>query len=146
MSTVDRAVQAVAHVVRLGLNNRFYGVVMTQEHRITTLSPEEWTAFLDRIDRLIADYRAIRVSQDFLGEYAKSKVHTHLTHADYDHETDTLRVILSGSASVPLHLQVFDEMCQERVIACEPFDGRLEKHVRLSASPVVREGATGDHP
>lgn len=128
---VEIQARDVVQAMRLGLDSRYYGAITMSEQMITAFSPAEWALFLDRVDALLAESGTIRVSQDFICEYARSKVETHLASAHYDRESDTLRLTLDGKASVPLHIQVFDDECRERVIAFDAFEGRLEQSIDI---------------
>lgn len=129
---IEEAAQTAARLIRRGLDSRFFGVLSTRESSIDALGMEAWTRFLDRLDELLAGINGIRVSQDFISEYARSHVDTRLARVDYTGETDELHLTLSGRATVPLHIQVFDNDCRERTIALEAFDGEKETRVRVS--------------
>ncbi|MBI4552412.1 MAG: GNAT family N-acetyltransferase [Candidatus Latescibacteria bacterium] len=112
---IEDTARAAARAVRLGLDSRFYGLIVTREPMINALSPDEWERFLDRVDELTAGYGTIRASLDVIAEYGRSHAKTHLARAEYDRETGRFHLTLSGRATVPLFIQVFDEACQERV-------------------------------
>lgn len=121
----------VIDTAKSGLDARFYGAIILTEQDIISLAPDEWELVLNRIDSFISETGAIKMTQDEVGAYARSKVQTHLTHASYETSTDVLHVSFAGSTTVPLHLQIFDEHCRERVLAFDTFDERLEESIQL---------------
>jgi hypothetical protein len=119
--------QAAVRMMRIGLDSRFYGAITMSERTINAFSLNEWERFIDDVDTQMEGLGTIRMSQDFICAYAQDKVRTHLACVDYDLASDTLRVVLSGKADRPLHLQVFDDECRERVVAIDAFEGRVEQ-------------------
>jgi hypothetical protein len=115
----------------MGLDARFYGGIMLKEQDIISLAPGEWEVILDRIDSFVSDTGAIKMAQDAVGAYARSKVQAHLAHASYEKDADELHVAFTGSSTVPLHLQIFDDSCRERALAFDTFEERLEESIQL---------------
>lgn len=120
------------HTAGIGLDARFYGAILLKEQDIVTLAPGEWELVLDRLDTFVSEAGATKMTQDAVGAYSRSKVQTHLAHAGYDEGADVMQLTLTGTAAVPLHLQIFDDECRERVLAVEAFEDRLEESIKLS--------------
>ena len=131
---IPRTINIVDQVLdsaKVGIDARFYGPIMLKEQDILALAPGEWERILDRMDAFVSETGAIKMPQDDVGAYARSKVQTHLTHASYEKNTDVLRVAFAGSPSVSLRLQIFDEHCRERMLSFDPFEARLEESIQL---------------
>ncbi len=129
-----RAINIVDKIIssaKMGLDARFYGGIVLKEQDINSLAPGEWEVILDRIDSFAADTGAIKMAQDAVGAYARSKVQAHLGHASYEKDADELHVAFTGSTTVPLHLQIFDDSCRERALAFDTFEERLEESIQL---------------
>jgi GNAT superfamily N-acetyltransferase len=128
-SRTMRIVEQAARTIRRGLDARFYGTVTLNERDILALTAEEWEGVLDHLDLLIREYGAVKMSQDAVSMYARSKAESRLSHVNHDHGTNTLHIVLTGAASVPPQIQVFDENCREHPFVFDPFEGRLEETI-----------------
>lgn len=93
--------------MKKGLDNMFVGAVMTHEQRISILSLEDWDSALTRIEELTAKYDKIFKGWDYVAEYAKNKVDSHISQVDFDESTMNVECTLNGNATMPLYLYVF---------------------------------------
>ncbi|MBT5875456.1 MAG: hypothetical protein HOH43_18690, partial [Candidatus Latescibacteria bacterium] len=117
-STADRVIQSL----RIALASRFYGSIVLSERTIASFTDEAWTAMMLKIDLLIAEFRALRVPQDTAAEYARNKMQTLVEYANLDPESNLLNLTLSGGASLPVEIQVYDESCREHALKIDAFE------------------------
>lgn len=122
ISIVDKIIR----VVRSGLDARFYGTIALEERDIVELTGEEWETVLAHLDQATREYNGVKMSQDSISAYARSKVDTCLTHAGYDPTEKILRVVLAGTAAVPMQLQLFNDEGHEHTVTVDAFEGRKE--------------------
>jgi hypothetical protein len=123
---VEAMAQRLADHTRLGLDAGFFGGSITHSHFIRHLSAGEWRAILRRADALMPRHRYERVGYDTVAEYAESKVKTAVASAA---ETGgEARVVLTGTATVPLRLWVFTDGngAEHRYETCAPFRGQTQ--------------------
>jgi hypothetical protein len=97
-----------AHM-RLGLDSLFFGGAITHSHFLRDLSPGELEEVLLGADRLMPRHEKTFISYDYIAEYARGKVETHLTEVDVADDGRT-RVTIAGRATVPLQLYVFRDV------------------------------------
>jgi hypothetical protein len=104
---VEKAAQRGAKQIKRGLDNLFFGCIITHEQRIATLSIEEWDKILSSIDRLTYKYEKIFKSYEYIAQYAKNKVKSHIKEAKYDFHSKKIKCTLNGETDMPLQLYIF---------------------------------------
>jgi len=107
LRTVEEIARAGSEEIRMGLDNMFVGTIVTHEQRISFHSLEEWDAILTRIDLLTAKYDKMHRGWDYVAEYAKNKIDSQITQANFDQASRNVNCALKGRASMPLYLYVF---------------------------------------
>jgi hypothetical protein len=125
---VEDAARRLAQHTRLGLDSLFFGGSISHSHFVRDLSLQEWRALLDRYEALTARYQKLNVGYDHVARYARSKVDSHLAHAEAD-ASGGFRCRLEGRATVPLQLYVFRDVdggIEHRFEEVPAFEGRQE--------------------
>ena len=106
---VEKAAKRGAEQIKRGLDNLFFGCLMTHEQRIATLSIEEWERILSLINETITSYKPIFVGYDYIAQYAKSKIESRLTKAHYIPEARKIECYLEGKTNILTKLYIFIE-------------------------------------
>lgn len=117
-STAERVIQSL----RIALAGRFHGSIVLSERTIASFTDEAWAAMMHKVDLLIAEFRGLRVPQDTAAEYARNKMQTLIEYANLDPQSNLLNLTLSGGASLPVEIQVYDESCREHALKIEAFE------------------------
>lgn len=120
-------VDTIVRSVRSGLDARFFGMITLEEADIVDLTVEEWETVLAHISQAVREYNGIKIPHDGIGAYARSKVETSLAHAGFDPTERKLRIVLEGTASVPMQLQLFNDEGHEHTVTVDAFERRLEE-------------------
>lgn len=114
---IKAAAERLATHTRLGLDSLFFGGSITHSHFTQGLSEQEWTILLERYETLTQRYTKLNVGYDFVAEYARAKVDTHLTQAEQDEDAQVMWCTVVGEARIDLKLHVFRDV-----------DGTVERH------------------
>ena len=122
-------VDNINRAIRSGLDARFYGMITLEERDIVDLTGEEWETVLAHMGQAAREYNGIKMSLDSIGAYARSKVNTCLTYAGFDSMERKLRIVMEGSATVPMQLQLFNDEDDEHTLTVDAFEGRMEESV-----------------
>jgi hypothetical protein len=132
---LESAARRLAEHTRLGLDSLFFGGSITHSHFSKELNENEWRWLIRRAYELMPRHRPIPAGYDHIAAYARSKVDTHIIDAATEGRGDAVRVVLQGEATVPLQLNVFQDVgdgvehCYEEVPA---FRGKQEVHFPVS--------------
>jgi hypothetical protein len=116
--------QALAQM-RLGLNSLFYGELMTHEQRIAVLSMGELDQALSLIDRGLAKHSYVHRSYEYIAEYARSKVNSHLAAVNVD-AGGQVTCDLVGRTTLTTSVYLFTEtdgIIQQSFVDVPVFDG-----------------------
>jgi len=104
---VEKAAKRGAEHIKRGLDSLFFGCLLTHEQRIATLSIEEWDKVFSRIDELTSKYDKIFRSYEYIAQYAKNKVKSHIKEASYNSSSKEIKCTLNGETDMPLQLYIF---------------------------------------
>lgn len=110
-NNVEQAAEQAAAQLRLGLNNGFYGEILTHESKVAVLTLEEWEKILDRTLEKMAGYRLIFAQHDAIGEYLRSR--EGVWFRSVERQGSRVSYTVEGSAARPLHLTVYDAAAGE---------------------------------
>ena len=94
--------------LRRGLDSLFFAELMTHEQRIAVLSMSELDEILSLVDRGLAKYSFLHRSYEYIGEYARCKVNSHLAAVNVD-AGGQVTADLTGKTSMTTSLYVFRE-------------------------------------
>jgi hypothetical protein len=111
--------------MRLGLNNLFYGELMTHEQRIGVLSMGELDETLALIDQGLAKHTFTQRSYEYIAEYARSKVNSRLTAVNMD-AGGQVTCELAGRTTLTTSVYLFTETdgaLQQRFVDVPAFEG-----------------------
>jgi hypothetical protein len=106
----EEAVVRGSMQIKNGLDNMFFGVLVFHEYLLKygiSLSQFDWV--LEQIEKNTSGYHKIYKSYEYIAEYARCKMETHLEQASYDDKKKQITCSLRGSATVPIMLYVFEE-------------------------------------
>jgi len=126
---IELAAKHGAEEIKLGLDNLFFGLLITHEQNISILSLDEWDEILTKIDELTSRYDKVYTSWEHIAEYAKNKYSTKLLEVTYDPSSKTIRCVLEGKSDITLWLYLFDDRDDwilYRFQPLPPFKGRYE--------------------
>jgi hypothetical protein len=130
---IPAAAERLAGHLRLGLDSLFFGGSITHSHFIEALSLAEWRDLMDRAQQRMSRHQQLYRGYDFIADYARSHVDTHLALAE--HDSPDLRCRIDGRADVPLQLYVFadrEDSVDQRFEEVGPVEGRQD--VRFTAT------------
>jgi hypothetical protein len=102
---IEKASDYGAGQIRRGLDNGFYGEVLTHEQKLAVLTLEEWDHILTRIADKTDRYEKIFATHDEIAQYLKSKDQTWLTRIE--RLDGHLHGDLSGHTKQTLRLSMF---------------------------------------
>ncbi len=106
---VKKAAERGAEHIKRGLDNLFFGCLLTHEQRIANLSIGEWDELLSRIDGLTYKYDKIFKSYSYIAHYAKNKVESLLTKVEYIPEAKKIECHFEGKTDMVTNLYLFIE-------------------------------------
>lgn len=110
---VEKAIKrGVFHIMR-GLENGFFGCLMTHEQRIGHLSPGQWEEIIKGISTHIKSVPHIFKSYDYISRYAENRTFYRIESAEY--KNNIISIHLKGRSIMPQYLYLFTEE-GERVI------------------------------
>jgi hypothetical protein len=124
---IEKAADYAAEQVRRGLDNGFYGEVLTHEQKLAALTLEEWDRILARTAAKTAHYEKIPSTHDDIAEYLKSKDESWL--ARVERREGGMECLLSGRARHALQPSVFvdaDEGVERRYLDVPAFENQVE--------------------
>jgi hypothetical protein len=124
---IEKAAEHVAGEVRRGVQNGFFGEVLTHEQKFQAVTVEEWERILARAAEKTARYEKIFATHDDIAEYLRSKDETWLTAAES--KDGGVRAVLSGRATSALQPSLFSDVedgVERRYLAVPAFEGEME--------------------
>ena len=124
---IEKAAEHAAEQVRRGLDNGFYGEVLTHEQKLAVLTLEEWDRILARTAEKTARYEKVLSTHDAIAEYLRSKDESWL--ARVERKEGAVACVLSGRAERPLRLSLFADIeggVERRYVDVPAFEGRME--------------------
>ncbi|MDD3726507.1 MAG: hypothetical protein PHI44_04865, partial [Candidatus Ratteibacteria bacterium] len=103
---IKKAIErGIFHILR-GLENGFFGCLMTHEQRIAYLQPEEWTEIIRNISTGIRKVPHILKSYDYISRYAESRALYRIESAEYK---NGISIHLKGKNIMPQYLYLFTD-------------------------------------
>jgi hypothetical protein len=124
---IEKAADHAAEQVRRGLDNGFYGEVLTHEQKLAVLTLEEWDRILARTTEKISRYEKIFSTHDDIAQYLKSKDESWL--ARVERKQGGVHCLLSGRATHPLRPSIFVDVengVERRYLDVPAFEDRVE--------------------
>ncbi|HPP12527.1 MAG TPA: hypothetical protein PKW42_07310 [bacterium] len=118
--------------IRQGLENLFFGCLMTHEQRIGVLTLQEWETIVKTI---VADLKAVPhifKGYDAICAYAESRSRTFLVNAE--HHQPELRLWLKGESTVTQLVHLFQEegsAIRQQYLEIPPFSGSIVLNFRI---------------
>jgi hypothetical protein len=98
--------QAAAHLAR-GLENNFYGELVTHEHKFSVLTLEEWDRILARTAAKTRRHEKIYADHDRIGDYLRGKDASWIARAE--RAGGGIRCTLEGYSDVGLMPSLFQD-------------------------------------
>ncbi|MCX8082934.1 MAG: hypothetical protein N3D17_06035 [bacterium] len=109
---IQKAIQrGIFHILR-GLENGFFGCLMTHEERIGHLTPGQWEDIVKGVSEGIKKVPHILKSYDYISRYAESRILYRIENAECK---DGISIHLKGRNTMPQYLYLFTDE-GERVI------------------------------
>lgn len=105
VDTKKAIVRGLFHILR-GLENGFFGCLMTHEQRISHLRPEQWEEIIKGISAGIKKVPHIFKSYDYISRYAENRTFYRIEHAEYK---DGISIYLKGRNTMPQYLYLFTD-------------------------------------
>ncbi|MCS7180388.1 MAG: hypothetical protein NZ891_03450, partial [bacterium] len=104
------------------LENKFFGLLMTHEQRISFLKLEEWEEIVRGIVNSIGRKNKIFKSYDYISLYGKNLKNISIEKIEFE---KTLQIELKGKSKMPLYLYIFydkNEEVVEHFLEVPPFE------------------------
>ena len=121
------AVDIGAKQLKTGLDNMFFGLMFTHEHRIEAgFSLNKWDQLLKEIEKDTSDYNKIYKSYEYIAEYARCKIETDMKNVDYNQKNNEITCQIRASSTLPLKLYLFyerDSKIEYRFLEIPAFSG-----------------------
>ncbi|MCM8762214.1 MAG: hypothetical protein NC905_07250 [Candidatus Omnitrophica bacterium] len=95
--------RGVFHILR-GLENGFFGCLMTHEQRISHLTPEHWEEIIKGITAEIKKVPHIFKGYDYISRYAENRTFYRIENAEHK---DGISIHLKGRNTMPQYLYLF---------------------------------------
>jgi len=103
---VKKAIKrGVFHILR-GLENGFFGCLMTHEERVSHLTPEQWEEVIKGISREIKRVPHIFKSYDYISKYAENRTFYRIEKIDCE---NGISIHLKGKNTMPQYLYLFTD-------------------------------------
>ncbi|MFN4227856.1 MAG: hypothetical protein ACK4F0_06940 [Candidatus Ratteibacteria bacterium] len=125
---IKRAIRRGIFQIESGLENKFFGCLMTHEQRISFLKIEEWEEIIKGIINSIKTKNIIFKSYDYISLYSKNLQGVSIEKINFD---KNLEIILKGKTKIPIYLYIFydkDDEVIENFLEIPPF----ENYTKLS--------------
>jgi hypothetical protein len=101
---VKKAIKRGIFQIQRGLENKFFGCLMTHEQRISFLKIEEFEEIIEGIINGIGTKDKIFKSYDYISLYSKNLKSLSIEKIEFD---KNLRITLRGKVEIPLFLYIF---------------------------------------
>ncbi len=101
---VKKAVERGLFHIKRGLENGFFGCLMTHEERIAHLTPGEWETILRGISSGLKDIPHTLKSYDYISSYAENRTFYRIEKAEF---SKNLSIWLKGRNTMPQYLCLF---------------------------------------
>jgi len=126
---VEKAAEHVAGEVRRGVQNGFFGEVLTHEQKFQAVTVEEWDRILARAAEKTSRHEKIFTTHDDIALYLKSKDETWL--ARVEQKDGSVCGVMSGRAQHGLQPSLFsdvDDSVERRYLAVPAYraEGQVE--------------------
>lgn len=122
LTDIKKAIKRGVLQIKRGLENKFFGCLMTHEQRISFLKIEEWEEIIRGIINSIGTKNKIFKSYDYISLYSRSLKSISIEKIEID---KTLQIILKGRTKIPIYLYIFydrDEEVFENFLEIPPFE------------------------
>ncbi|HOK56405.1 MAG TPA: hypothetical protein PKV21_08255 [bacterium] len=119
---IKRAIKRGIFQIKRGLENKFFGCLMTHEQRISFLKIEEWEEIVRGIISSIGIKNKIFKSYDYISLYSRNLKAISIEKIELD---KNLQIILRGKTKISLYLYIFydrDEEVIENFLEIPPFE------------------------
>ena len=101
---IERAVKRGVFQIKRGLENKFFGCLMTHEQRISHLTLSEFEEIIRKIASEISSSSLIFKSYDYISQYSENRDFYRIEKAEYKNE---LSIWLKGKNTFPQYLYLF---------------------------------------
>lgn len=118
---IKRAIKRGVFQIRRGLENKFFGCLMTHEQRISFLKLEQWEEIIRGIMNEIGLKDKIFKSYDYIGIYAKNLKSVFFEKIQVK---EKIEIILRGKTEIPLYFSIFhdvDDKVSSNFLEIPPF-------------------------
>ncbi|MCM8784796.1 MAG: hypothetical protein NC827_01335 [Candidatus Omnitrophica bacterium] len=126
-----RAIKRGIFQIKRGLENKFFGCLMTHEQRISFLKIEEWEEIIKGIINSIGMKNKIFKNYDYISLYAKNLKSISIEKIDFD---KNLEIILKGGTKINLYLYIFydrDDEVIENFLEIPPFESYTKLNFKI---------------
>ena len=128
---IKRAIKRGVFQIMRGLENKFFGCLMTHEQRISFLKIEEWEEIIIGIINSIGMKNKIFKSYDYISLYSKNLKNVLIEKIEFE---KNLEITLKGKTKIPLYLYIFydreDEVI-ENILEIPPFENYSKLSFRI---------------
>lgn len=101
---IKRSIKRGVFQIKRGLENKFFGCLMTHEQRISFLKIEEWEEIIKGIVNEIGTKGKIFKSYDYISQYSKNLKSISIEKIEFEKK---LEITLKGKTKMPLYLNIF---------------------------------------
>ncbi len=123
---IEKAAEHAAGQIRHGLDNGFYGDVLTHEQKFSAVTVDDWDRILARAGQMTSRYEKIFVPYDTVSAYLKSKDQSWL--ARVEQAGSGVHCTLAGRTESPLRLSLFTDVdggVERRYLDVPAFAGEM---------------------
>lgn len=106
---VEQAAQKGARMLRRGLENLFFGCLLTHEGRVYALTEGELDRILARIDELLEGWPRFHRGYDYIARYARSRDCSYISRIAVVDDR-RLALEMTGDSELDQYLYVFDDL------------------------------------
>jgi hypothetical protein len=133
-NNIHGAAEAGALTIAAGLNNLFWGELVTHEQRIAVLKRREFDEILGGVNKLLHGHKKIFTSCEHTSRYAQAKYHANISECSFDAKSKKIKVTLSGKTDIETYFYLFSKNSRNMdysLCKVPPFAGEKEKTAAL---------------
>jgi len=126
-----KAVRQAMRSIRSGLQNRFFGCLLTHEQRISHIRPEEWEQITGEIAGELKGIPHMMKRHDEISSYAENRARCEIVNAEY---TNELIVRMKGETRTPIFISLFSDegdTVRESFLEIPPFEKTAEMNFKI---------------
>lgn len=128
---LKRAIRRGIFQIKRGLENKFFGCLMTHEQRISFFKLEQWEEIIRSIVNEIKKEKVIFKSYDYISSYSKNWLSILIEKIEF---SENLQITLKGKSNLPIYLYLFyekDDRVDSNFLEIPAFENSIILHFKV---------------